>query len=39
MRASDDHVARMREEVIAAASALSAELGAPPATPERARAS
>ncbi|HEY1545860.1 MAG TPA: IclR family transcriptional regulator C-terminal domain-containing protein, partial [Xanthobacteraceae bacterium] len=38
MRASDDHLMCMREEVTAAARALSAELGAPPAMPERARA-
>jgi len=38
MRASDDHIAHMRDEVVAAARALSAELGAPPATQERARA-
>jgi IclR family acetate operon transcriptional repressor len=30
MRASDQHLAQMREEVIAAARALSVELGAPP---------
>ncbi len=37
MRASEDHLARMREEVVSAARELSAELGAPPATQERAR--
>jgi IclR family acetate operon transcriptional repressor len=39
MRASEDHVAHMREEVMAAARELSTELGAPPATQERARPS
>jgi IclR family acetate operon transcriptional repressor len=37
MRASEDHLTRMREEVVAAARGLSAELGAPPTTQERAR--
>jgi len=37
MRANDDHITQMRDEVVAAARALSAELGAPPAMPERAR--
>ena len=35
MRASDDHLAHMRDEVVTAARALSAELGAPPAGHER----
>jgi len=41
MRASEEHLALMREEVTAAARELSAELGAPPVlerAPERARA-
>jgi IclR family acetate operon transcriptional repressor len=38
MRASDDHLAHMRDEVVTAARALSAELGAPPAANERAKA-
>jgi IclR family transcriptional regulator, acetate operon repressor len=37
MRASDDHIAHMRDEVVAATRALSAELGAPPAGHERAK--
>jgi IclR family acetate operon transcriptional repressor len=37
MRASEEHLARMREELIAAARELSTEVGAPPATPERAK--
>ena len=37
MRASDEHLAQMREEVIAATRALSVELGAPPSAAERAR--
>jgi IclR family acetate operon transcriptional repressor len=37
MRATDDHLTRMREEVMAAASSLSAEHGAPPTMSERAR--
>lgn len=37
MRASDDHITHMRDEVVAAARELSAELGAPPTTQERAR--
>jgi IclR family transcriptional regulator, acetate operon repressor len=38
MRANDAHLAQMREEVIAAARALSVELGAPASASERARA-
>ncbi len=38
MRASDEHLARMRHEVIAATRALSVELGAPPSALERAKA-
>jgi IclR family transcriptional regulator, acetate operon repressor len=37
MRASDDHLAQMRDEVVAAARALSAELDAPSSPHERAR--
>ena len=37
MRASDDHLAHIRDEVVAAARTLSAELGAPPSPHERAR--
>jgi IclR family acetate operon transcriptional repressor len=37
MRASEDHLAQMRSEVVTAARALSAELGAPPAAHERAK--
>jgi IclR family acetate operon transcriptional repressor len=37
MRASDDHIAHMRDEVVAATRALSAELGAPPTAHERAK--
>ena len=37
MRASDAHLAQMREEVIAAARALSVDLGAPASAGERAR--
>jgi IclR family acetate operon transcriptional repressor len=37
MRASEEHLAHMREEVVAATRALSAELGAPPSGHERAR--
>src|SRR6201999_3087255 len=36
MRATDEHLTRMREEVMSAASSLSAELGAPPTAQERA---
>jgi IclR family acetate operon transcriptional repressor len=35
MRASEEHLALMRDEVVAATRALSAELGAPPSTQER----
>ena len=38
MRASDEHVAHMRDAVIAAARTLSAELGAPPHAVERVKA-
>ncbi len=38
MRANEEHLAHMRDEVIAATRALSAELGAPPSAPEPARA-
>lgn len=38
MRASDEHLAHMRDEVMAAARALSVELGAPPSAPERVKA-
>jgi IclR family acetate operon transcriptional repressor len=37
MRASDDHIAHMRDEVVAATRALSVELGAPPSGHERAK--
>jgi IclR family transcriptional regulator, acetate operon repressor len=37
MRASDDHLAHIRDEVVAATRALSAELGAPPQAGERAK--
>jgi IclR family acetate operon transcriptional repressor len=37
MRANDEHLALMRDEVIAATRALSAELGAPPSGQERAK--
>jgi hypothetical protein len=37
MRASEEHLAHMRDEVIAATRALSAELGAPPSGNERAK--
>jgi len=37
MRASEEHLARMRDEVVAATRALSAELGAPPHAQERAQ--
>ena len=38
MRASEEHLDRMRDEVVAATRALSIELGAPPSAPERAKA-
>jgi len=38
MRANDEHLAHMRDEVVAAARALSVELGAPPSASERAKA-
>jgi IclR family acetate operon transcriptional repressor len=37
MRASEEHLAFMRDEVVGAARALSAELGAPPSAQERAQ--
>jgi IclR family acetate operon transcriptional repressor len=37
MRATEEHLAHMRDEVIAATRALSAELGAPPSANERAK--